>query len=421
MTNINQRILISQDDEGLFVDGALHDEDCPCVDCQEYNKRYLTVGQALPEQAWTIDDLLPETIAAMFEGDQDRLDFTYSERERRANLAAMADQFNALAQPVSLTDPPDLPAILSRDDGRLILYESRLNSVFGEPSVGKTWIAILAVIQAIRSGSNVLWWDFEDRASTLATRLAALGADDLIENDALRFVNDNFLEDNGEESSILPYAQAWLMQGQRPGLVVIDSCETAGCPSDGGAVKPWFDQFCKPWEDINATLLLLDHVPKRKEDRPLGQIGSVHKRSRLSGSAIFVTGTPWTKLEGGKLQLINHKDRAGNLMVSPNKPICTITGSYVDGILAYTITAPERDDIDSAAVADNLLYEIAKMGSVGVTGSKSVRALVKHKGKTADIALEDLMKGGLVDRYKVGKAWLYYATPEGLEMAEGGD
>ena len=50
ITNINQNILLSQTDEGLFVGGELrHDEDCPCADCQEYNKRYLTVGQAL---AW---------------------------------------------------------------------------------------------------------------------------------------------------------------------------------------------------------------------------------------------------------------------------------------------------------------------------------------------------------------------------------
>ena len=74
-----------------------------------------------------------------------------------------------------------------RDDGRTILYESKLNSVFGEPGVGKTWVAIMAAISAVRNGSNVLWWDFEDRQATLATRLAALGADDLIENPALRF------------------------------------------------------------------------------------------------------------------------------------------------------------------------------------------------------------------------------------------
>ena len=168
ITNINQNILLSQTDEGLFVDGALHDEDCPCVDCQEYNKRYLTVGQAPPEQAWTIDDLEPETIEVMFEGDQARLDFTYAERERRATLAAMADQFNGLARPVTIVDGPKLPALMVRDDGHTLLYESRLNSIFGEPGVGKTWLAIISAISAVRAGANVLWWDFEDRQGNLS-------------------------------------------------------------------------------------------------------------------------------------------------------------------------------------------------------------------------------------------------------------
>ena len=393
--------------------------DCPCVDCTEYNKRYLTVGQAPPEHVWTIDDLEPETIAAMFEGDQERLDFTYAEALRRATLAALADQFNALARPISLTADPPVEAMMVRDDGRTLLYESRLNSVFGEPGVGKTWVAIMAAIGAVRAGSNVLWWDFEDRQGTLAERLVMLNAKDLIDNEAIRFVNDSFLDD--EDNDVLPYAQSWLMRGQRPGLVVIDSCETAGCPSDGGAVKPWFDKFVQPWESVGATLLLLDHVPKRREERPLGPIGSTHKRSRVDGAAIYITGTPWNKQDGGKVLLVNHKDRRGDLMVGTNKPVATITAHHVDGVLAYTITAPEREETDSAEVADNLLFEIAKMGEDGVTGSKKVRSLVKHKGKTADIALEDLMKAGLVDRYKVGKAWLYYATTEGLDIVEGGD
>ena len=380
-----------------------------------------------------MDDMEPDTIAAFKEAYDEfvwtdisaeevveRTEHLRQEREQLARRVAMADVFNGLARPVTLSDDPILPALLMRDDGRTIFYESRCNSLFGEPGVGKTWVSILAMISAVRAGSNVLWWDFEDRQSTLATRLAALGAHDVIENDALRFVNDSFLDDD-DETSILPYAQAWLMRGQRPGLVVIDSCESAGCPSDGGAVKPWFDRYVQPWITIGATILLLDHVPKKREDRPLGPIGSTHKRSKVDGAAIFVTGTPWNKQDGGKLLLVNHKDRAGDLMVSPNKPIATISVSHVGGLLAYTITAPEKDETDSQEVADNLLYEIAKLGSDGVTGSRAVRALVKHKGKTADIAIEDLLKAGLVDRYKVGQAWLYYATPEGLDIAEGGD
>ena len=69
-------------------------------------------------------------------------------------------------------------------------------------------------------------------------------------------------------------------------------------------------------------------------------------------------------------------------MVSLNKPIATVSVVNTNGDLACTITEPEKEETDSAEIADNLLYEIAKLGSVGVTGSKQVRALVKHKGQT---------------------------------------
>ena len=83
----------------------------------------------------------------------------------------------------------------------------------------------------------------------------------------------------------------------------------------------------------------------------------------MDGAAIYVTGTPWNKQDGGKLLLVNHKDRAGDLMVSPNKPIATINVVNTDGALTWTITPPEKDETDSQEIADNLLFEIAKTGS----------------------------------------------------------
>ena len=377
--------LLSTDDEGLDVDGVIHDDLCPCAHCEAFYANLDALNPpSPPPPPLTIDDLEPETIAAMFEGDQERLDFTYAEALRRATLAEMADQFNALARPVTLVDGPKLPPLLVRDDGHTLLYESRLNSIFGEPGVGKTWLAIISAIEAVRAGANVLWWDFEDRQGTLASRLAALGAEDLIDNDALRFVNSAFLDD--EDNNVLPYAQAWLMRGQRPGLVVIDSCEAAGCPSDGGAVKPWFDKYVDPWLFSGAGCLLLDQVPKRREERPRGAIGSTHKLSRVDGAALFVSGQAWTKEAGGKVVLRVHKDRPGDLPATIGKAVAIIQTTHVDGVMAYTITAPEAEE--AADVGDTLLFEIAKLGSDGVTGSRAVRALVKTSGKTVDVALE---------------------------------
>ena len=62
------------------------------------------------------------------------------------------------------------------------------------------------------------------------------------------------------------------------------------------------------------------------------------------------------------------------------------------------------------------------LGADGVTGSKAVRALVKGQGKVTDAALNELIANGLVDRFKAGRAWVYYATDAGIQtLEEGGE
>ena len=102
------------------------------------------------------------------------------------------------------------------------------------------------------------------------------------------------------------------------------------------------------------------------------------------------------------------------------KAVATITGVHQDGVIRYTIEPPGKgDEVD---VTDDLLWEIAKLGSEGVTGSRAVRALVKTRGKDVDAALNDLLSSGLVGRFKAGRAWVYHATDEGMFAVEqGGD
>ena len=61
-----------------------------------------------------------------------------------------------------------------------MLYEGVANTIFGEPSSGKSWIALMVTIQQLRAGRRVIWWDNEDRATTLAKRLQLLRATELI-------------------------------------------------------------------------------------------------------------------------------------------------------------------------------------------------------------------------------------------------
>ena len=67
-----------------------------------------------------------------------------------------------------------LPALLTRSDGETLLYAGKVNTVFGEPGMSKTWIAIKAAIEAIEHAGRVLWWDFEDKPDTLFRRVESL-------------------------------------------------------------------------------------------------------------------------------------------------------------------------------------------------------------------------------------------------------
>ena len=85
------------------------------------------------------------------------------------------ETFESLTPQVELTETEKLPALWKRDDGETLLYAGRVNALYGLPSVGKSWLALMVAISAIRKGGNVLWLDFEDKPDTLARRAALLG------------------------------------------------------------------------------------------------------------------------------------------------------------------------------------------------------------------------------------------------------
>ena len=105
-----------------------------------------------------------------------------------------------------------LPALLKRSDGATILYAGKVNSVFGEPGMGKSWIALKAALASLENGGRVLWWDFEDKPDTLYRRAKALGQLDLITGENVAFIKDNNileLEDDLPNMSLL-CAVEWL-------------------------------------------------------------------------------------------------------------------------------------------------------------------------------------------------------------------
>ena len=246
-------------DCGDTFEGELLDDDHLCVDCEgrAYSERVRAENEAAEDaedaalykegmRIW--DKALKEVEAqdaARVEADYARYlaeedpeewllareravkDREISRRERRqdardsddASEPAAGLTFADFGQPVTLLDVERLPSAFVRDDGETLLYAGVANTIFGEPSSGKSWIGLMAVIQQLRAGRRVIWWDNEDRATTLAKRLQLLRATDLIGVEALAFRTGEM--DLSETA--MAEALAFLDGGNGPGLVVLDS------------------------------------------------------------------------------------------------------------------------------------------------------------------------------------------------------
>ena len=329
--------------------------------------------------------------------------------ERQARIAArrLADNatvetadttedltFADFGQAVTLLDVERLPAAFERVDGETLLYEGLANTIYGEPSTGKSWIGLMVAIQQLRAGRRVIWLDNEDRATTLARRLQLLRATDLIGVDDLAWRTG----DLHQSETAMTGALAFLDGGNGPGLVVIDSATSFGCPKDGADVQPWIRAVVKPWINAGHTTLLLDHVPKQRKDRPAGAVGSYEKLSDIRGAALYAHGTAWNGQDGGAVHLTIHKDAHGQLPAPKFAAVATITAEWDGPTLNWRVDLPNTK-ADGEDLQTELMDALEQAGSDGVRGSRAVRDLLKGKrAKDIDAARDELVAAGLIEK-----------------------
>ena len=309
-------------------------------------------------------------------------------------------------QEVTLLESEKLPPAFTRTDGATLLYEGRYNTLTAETAQGKSWLALMVTIERLRAGRNVFWLDFEDRPTTFATRLQKLNATDLIGTPELKWATGELTE----YPLALAEALTHLGGGNGPGLVVIDSAGSGGCPSDGADVGPWMLANIKPWLDAGHTILLLDHVPKQRKDRARGGIGSNAKLRDIDGAALYVEGKVWNGTQDGYIHIYNHKDRGGHLPGQLLDCVATVFGEHDGPVIRYTIDLPNAKGQEED-LQDELLDVITRTGAEGITGSRAMRDSLKGKrAKDVDAAREELLQQGLIERRKVGRAFNYFST-----------
>jgi hypothetical protein len=206
------------------------------------------------------------------------------------------------------------PCLLRRSDGVALLYAGKVHALYGESESGKSWVALLAVLEALADGDRVLFLDFESDAATVVGRLRALGAKDDAIRERLVYVRPG--EGLIEGSDALRDFETLLEEPAA--LAVIDGTTDAlmllGLDGNvASEVADYLRRFpARIAEETGAAVVQIDHVVKSNGGGGRFALGSQHKVSGLSGAAYIVEPVePLAPGKRGVLTVRVAKDRPG--------------------------------------------------------------------------------------------------------------
>lgn len=233
---------------------------------------------------------------------------------------------------------PRTPAVLRLSDGTYLLYSDAENLLWGAPGCGKSWLAVLAVLQQIRLGFRVLVIDYEMSQRDWVLRLTLAGATKeqlrLVEYIApqeplrgQRYLNGAPFEDMTTAGLVLADELALTVQRGPISLAVIDG--VSEMLSSNNLASNDAEDIAKMWNALprlvtsatGAAVLALDHVPKQAhlaKQKDIMPFGSQHKLSRVKGAgySVWATAYPSTLEHGGQAGLLHlhcKKDRHGGI------------------------------------------------------------------------------------------------------------
>ena len=301
-------------------------------------------------------------------------------------------------------DPEPDPQHLARQDGHRLFYPGKVNGLIGESESGKTWVALLAVLQALQIRQPTMYLDFEDTAAGIISRLKLMGATDR----DLRHLTYISPDENLHLAAEADLAETITLT--QPELIIIDGFNAAmtlmGLDINSNTDATLFSQkLLKPLSRTGAAVIYIDHVPKNKEARGKGGIGAQAKRAMTTGCAIAVDIVdPFGRGMTGRLRLTVDKDRPGRVRENSAGARNAGTAVLTSHEEAITIHIEPPDLRPAAERRDRPTYYM-ELISAFLEASEdyevslsAIRAGVGKDKKYVDKALEVLVSEGWVAR-----------------------
>ena len=287
------------------------------------------------------------------------------------------------------------PEFLSRNDGHRLFYRGKINALLGESESGKTWVALLAVKQALEIAQKVIYLDFEDSGKGILARLRSLGVEDK------RF--ENFTYANPDQNLTLEERLDLVdaLAEIQPELIIVDGVNAAmtllNLELTSNRDATFFSQqLLKPLASSGACVITIDHVPKSKDNRGNYAIGAQAKRADINGAAIAVeVSLPFGKGMNGELNLKVTKDRPG--AVREHSKEAKFAGtvqlkSTSDGKVSMIIESPQMTS-GSRTRPTHLMEEVSKVleASTSPLSKNAVEKAIKGKAEWVRIAIQNLI------------------------------
>ena len=276
------------------------------------------------------------------------------------------------------------PEFLARNDGHRLFYKGKINALLGESESGKTWVALLAVCQALQVKQRVTYLDFEDSGKGILARLRAMGLrDEQFQTFTYANPDQNLTL---EERIDLVEALAEI----QPELIIVDGVNAAmtllNLELTSNRDATFFSQqLLRPLAQSGACVITIDHVPKSKDNRGNYAIGAQAKRADINGCAIAVEVTmPFGRGMNGELNLKVTKDRPGAVREHAKEAKFAgrvLLKSTHDGMVTMSIESPQMGEVNRLRPT-HLMDSVSKiLEAASMPLSKS--AVIKEvKGKT---------------------------------------
>jgi hypothetical protein len=312
-------------------------------------------------RARTLVELGTRLAATGYKADPDALDLALGDAVDLVDQVALRFGPTTTHQGAGLKDlswllggvPPQIPppTYVRRDDGTALFYAGKVNGVFGDPEGGKTWLAQLAIVEALNQGQNAAMIDVDHNGPDhTAARLILLGArmEHLADPDRFRYYEP---EDGEELTAAVHDVCAWT-----PHVLVIDSLgeifPMLGVnTNDTDEMTSAMRLVCSRPAITGACVITVDHLPKSADARSTGYaIGSIAKKRMIRGSYLRVEAKVKPMPGGvGKISLRIEKDTSGELRRSSHGGYAgtLVLDSTQAQTTSWSITrleAPQNDD-----------------------------------------------------------------------------